>query len=140
MRREALTTASTCHFTIYFAYCYFKKPQGRTFDFCGEVRVISEKIYILKTDFEGKKILQGNTQGKYILIYTYSVRAYQVYVGKKSNFRGLGNFFLPKPNHTYRPQKSNGRLLTFPCTGEKAHMLFHDNNSLPEDQKTSSAQ
>ena len=63
-----------------------------------------------------------------------------MYVRKKSNSRGLGNFFLPKPNHTYPPQKSNGRLLTFPCAGEKAHMLFHDNNSFPEDQKTSSAQ
>ena len=32
------------------------------------------------------------------------------------------------------------RLLKFPCLGEKAHMPFYDNDSLLEDQKTTSVQ
>ena len=118
MRREALITASTCHFTIYFAYCYFKNLRDRWFDFCGKgMGDFRKKIYPVDW-FRGEK----NLARKYLveklpalkIMYTY--RYIRCISGKESNCRGLGRISLPKPNHSYPPEKSNGRLFLFPCT------------------------
>ena len=44
--------------------------------------------------------------------------------GKNLTPEVWGKFFLPKPNQTYPTQKSNGRLLTFPCAQEKRPPCF----------------
>ena len=95
MRREALITASTCHFTIYFAYCYFKNLRGRWFDFCGKgMGDLRKKIYPVDW-FRGEK------RPALKIMYTY--RYIRCISGKESNSRGLGRIFLPKPNHSYPP-------------------------------------
>ena len=118
MRREALITASTCHFTIYFAYCYFKNLRDRWFDFCGKgMGDFRKKIYPVDW-FRGEKNLARKYLGEKLpaLKTMYTYRYIRCISGKESNSRGLGRISLPKPNYSYPPEKSNGRLFSFPCT------------------------
>ena len=107
MRREALITASTCHFTIYFAYCYFKNLRGRPFDFCREVWAISEKniswrLISREKDPARKYLGRKNSCSE----NNIQLQVCQVYVGEKSNARGLENFFFYPNQITHNPLKS----------------------------------
>ena len=55
--------------------------------------------------------------------------------GKNLTLEVWGNFFYPNQiRHTPSKVKWTAPYVSI-CSGEKAHMLFHDNNNLPEDQK-----
>ena len=68
---------------------------------------------ILRTDIEGKNILQGNTWGKYILHWKKKLswrimvekNLTPLYVGEKILSPEVWKKrFLPKPNHPFRSQ------------------------------------
>ena len=107
MRRENLITASTCHFTIYFAYCYFKNLRDRWFDFCGKgMGDFRKKIYPVDW-FRGEKNLARKYLGEKLpalkIMYTY--RYIRCISGKESNSRGWGEFLYPN-QITHTPLKS----------------------------------
>ena len=69
-----------------------------------------EKIS-LRLAFRENKFLQGNTWRKKFL-HWQKYLSRRVKLEKNSITRGLGEkYFLPKPNHPYPSQKSNGRSL-----------------------------
>ena len=69
----------------------------------------SEKKYILQTDFEGKKILQGNTwRKKYLLCRIMLGKKLTPLCVRKKNYftRGLRKKkFVHKPNDPHPPSK-----------------------------------
>ena len=118
VKKKQLWIKQSCALALFYDF-HFDSYQADTslrswpFDFWGGeggYGWFQEKISN-RLAFRENKFLQGNT-GRKKFLHWQKYLSRRVKLEKNSITRGLGEkYFLPKPNHLYPSQKSNGRPL-----------------------------